>query len=149
MPDTQTTHEAALQGAFAAGPVRVVPGESGPGLIFRGAAIHDPSSPMEEAALWVNQALGVNSRGEPPKLALVFGLGLGWHIRRLHELFPGIKVAVFEPDKGVIPVFEKYNALSRGQEPKIFLDFERFASLVAQEMVHCESGFPVVLTVPG
>jgi hypothetical protein len=104
---------------------------------------------MEEAALWVNQALGVNSRGEPPKLALVFGLGLGWHIRRLHELFPGIKVAVFEPDKGVIPVFEKYNALSRGQEPKIFLDFERFASLVAQDMVHGESGFPVVLMVPG
>ncbi|MDR2339717.1 MAG: DUF115 domain-containing protein [Deltaproteobacteria bacterium] len=131
------------------GPVRVIPGDKGPGLIYRGETVHDASDPMAEAAAWVAKALGAAHNGAGPRLALVFGLGLGWHIRRLKELFPQLTVAVYEPDRGLLDVFEKYNALSKGQDPKVYLDFARFESMVAQEVVHGEAGLPVVVAVPG
>jgi hypothetical protein len=142
------------EGAPGIGPApsldpRVIPGDKGPGLVFRGQLIHDPADPMGEASSWVAKALGAAPRGAPPRLALVFGLGLGWHIRRLLGLFPGLKVAVYEPGKGILDVFEKYNPLPQGQEPKIFLDFPRYEALLSQEVVHGEGGIPLVLSVPG
>jgi hypothetical protein len=129
--------------------IQVIPGDKGPGLIFRGETIHDAQNPLDEAGNWINLALGKNFHDGPPKLALIFGLGLGWHIRRIKELYPQIKVAVFEPDREIIDVFEKYNVLSQDQDPKIYLDFERFEALVAQEVVHGDGTMPLVLSVPG
>ena len=143
------TRELGAPAEAPAGRIQVIQGSCGPGLIYRGETVHDPENPSEEAGGWVRGALARYLKGAEPKLALVFGLGLGWHIRRLKELFPGIIVAVYEPDREIIDVFEKYNVLSQGQEPKIYLDFGRFEAFVAQEMVHGAAGFPAVVMVPG
>jgi hypothetical protein len=149
MGDTIGTQDALLSGLATPQSIQVIPGDRGPGLVYRGETVHDAGSPMEEAAAWVSQAVGRLSSKSPPRLALVMGLGLGWHIRRLKELFPAIDVAVYEPDRDIVDTYEKYNVLSQGQDPRIYHDFERFEAVVAQEVVHGDGSFPVVLVVPG
>jgi hypothetical protein len=137
--------------AAAAAPL-VVEGIHGPGLVHRGMSIHQSEDPVREASNWVGQALsrrGARQSG-PPALALVMGLGLGWHLRILKQMRPDMRVAVYEPDRSLIDVYGKYNVLGRGQEPEIYHDFGEFEAMVAREVVHSEdAGSPVVLTVPG
>ena len=144
------TGEMVLGRAAAAAEPQILPGPAGPGLIFRGLSIHHHEDPLSEARNWVGLALSRRKRlGDPPKMALVFGLGLGWHVRTLMEAFPGIKVAVFEPCKSLDDVYEKYNVLAMNQEPEIYHDMGRFESMVASDVVHGEAGLPVVVAVPG
>ncbi|MDR2198389.1 MAG: DUF115 domain-containing protein [Deltaproteobacteria bacterium] len=149
MSDNYQTSLSGPGAALGGAAFQVVPGDKGPGLIYRGETIHDPLRPGEEAAELVNRALGRNRRGGTPAVALVFGLGLGWHIRRIKELFPAITVAVYEPDREILDCFEKYNVLSQGQDPKIYLDFERFSAFVAQEVVHGDGSLPLIASLPG
>ncbi|MDR0355704.1 MAG: DUF115 domain-containing protein [Deltaproteobacteria bacterium] len=135
--------------AAAAAP-KILPGPGGPGLMFRGSAIHNPDDPLGEARNWVGMALSQRRRqNKRPETALVFGLGLGWHIRIMMEMFPGLKVHVLEPDRSLIDVYEKYNVLGPGQEPKIYLNEADFEEMVAREVVHGEGGAPIILPVPG
>jgi hypothetical protein len=112
--------------------------------------VHSPDDPAAEAASWVKEVVGRwQGGGGTPELALVFGLGLGWHLRRLKELFPGVEVAVFEPDRGFVETFEKYNVLSLADSPKIFTDREEFDRFVSKEVVYGEGAFPLLMVTPG
>ncbi|MDR1310022.1 MAG: DUF115 domain-containing protein [Deltaproteobacteria bacterium] len=135
--------------AAAAAP-KVLPGPSGPGLMYRGTTIHNPDNPLAEAKNWVGMALSQRRRqNRPPGLALVFGLGLGWHLRIIMELFPGIEVHVMEPDRSLVDMYEKYNVLGPGQVPKIHQSQADFDEMMTRELVHGEGGMPIVLPVPG
>ncbi|MDR2442453.1 MAG: DUF115 domain-containing protein [Deltaproteobacteria bacterium] len=148
-PTDALTARLLVETAAAAAP-KVVSGPHGPGLICRSLAIHHQEDPLSEARNWVGMALSQRRRtNKSPELALIFGLGLGWHIRVLMELFTNIKIKVFEPDHTLREIFTKYNVLGLGQEPEIFEDFAEFESMVAREVVHGENGYPVVLCVPG
>ncbi|MDR1166115.1 MAG: DUF115 domain-containing protein [Deltaproteobacteria bacterium] len=129
--------------------LQVIPGERGPGLIYRGTTIHRADDPDGEAQEWARLALAQKIGSDPPRLALVCGVGLGWHIRRLKELFPAIKVAVYEPSREILEVHEKYNVLGRGENPQIFTDFASFEAFVSAAVPHGDGSFPVTLTVPG
>jgi hypothetical protein len=77
-------------------------------------------------------------------------VGLGWHIRKLTELFPNIKIVVYEPQRDLYGMFLKYNVLARNQKATVIHEFSRFATLISQEVVHQEnSNIPLVLTLPG
>ncbi|MDR1296028.1 MAG: DUF115 domain-containing protein [Deltaproteobacteria bacterium] len=135
--------------AAAAAP-KILPGPGGPGLMYRGVTIHNPDDPLGEARNWVGMALSQRRRqNQRPSLALVFGLGLGWHLRLIMEMFPGIAVHVLEPDKSLHDLYEKYNVLGPGQEPRIHFSQRDFDEVVARDVVHGEGGPPVVLPVPG
>ncbi|MDR1546285.1 MAG: DUF115 domain-containing protein [Deltaproteobacteria bacterium] len=150
----ETPFEAKLRLDRAVIAPQIVPGPEGPGLVFRGAVIHDSQAPSAEARRWVAAALprggrpGAGPEGRPA-VALVFGLGLGWHLRALKELFPETALRVFEPDRSLTDVYEKYNVLAQGQEPEIFFNFDEFEAMVGREAVHGEGGRPIALTTPG
>ncbi|MDR2461210.1 MAG: DUF115 domain-containing protein [Deltaproteobacteria bacterium] len=127
---------------------QVIPGDKGPGLILRGQTIHDEKDPAREAEYWVRKAVAERDSKEKPKVAIIFGLGLGWQVRRLMELYSPIKVLVFEPDKGFIDTFEKYNVLNMGQNPEIFTDTKSFETVLAKEVVYGED-LPLVMVLPG
>jgi hypothetical protein len=134
----------------APGLMQVVPGPQGPGLLLRGVTVHSPDDPAAEAASWVKEVVGRwQGGGGTPELALVFGLGLGWHVRRLKELFPGLTVAVFEPERGFLPTFERYNVLGLSDVPKIFTDQAEFDRYVSKEVVYGEGAFPLLMVTPG
>jgi hypothetical protein len=128
---------------------RVLEGEKGPGLILRGESVHDTNDPSLEAEAWVREAISKRESSGLPKLALVFGLGLGWHIRRLKELFPDIKIKVFEPTRENLDTFGKYNVLGQSQSPDIFLDPKVFEDMVAKEVTYGDGNIPLVVIVPG
>ncbi|MDR1037791.1 MAG: DUF115 domain-containing protein, partial [Deltaproteobacteria bacterium] len=133
-----------------AGPARVVPGPQGPGLLLRGVTVHSPDDPAAEAATWVKEVVGRWQGGcGTPELALIFGLGLGWHVRRLRELFPKMRVAVFEPDRGFLGTFERYNVLGQGDAPTVFTDVAEFDRFVSREVVYGEGAFPLLMVTPG
>ncbi|MDR1487527.1 MAG: hypothetical protein LBT62_06005, partial [Deltaproteobacteria bacterium] len=114
----------------------VIAGPQGPGLMFRGVTIHSADDPLSEARNWLGQALSKRSRQKTqPPLALIFGLGLGWHIRAIKEIFPAIRVCVFEPDRSLFDVYSKYNVLALEQEPEIFTDITAFEEMVSAEIV--------------
>ncbi|MDR1658158.1 MAG: DUF115 domain-containing protein [Deltaproteobacteria bacterium] len=133
----------------AAATPKILEGPHGPGLLYCGMAIHHQENPLTEARNWVGMALSQRRRpNNPPNRALVFGLGLGWHLRVLKELYPNITVSVFEPNRLMKDLFDKYNVLAQGQEPEIFTDLSDFEAMVAREIVHGDSGYPVVMCVP-
>ncbi|MDR3134825.1 MAG: DUF115 domain-containing protein [Deltaproteobacteria bacterium] len=135
--------------AAAAAP-KILQGPEGPGLMFRGTTIHNPDNPMAEANNWVGMALSQRRRqGQRPSMALVFGLGLGWHLRVIMDSFPGIMVHVLEPDKSLVDTYEKYNVLGPAQKPNIHLSQASLDEVLAREVVHGEGGAPIVLPVPG
>ncbi|MDR2613315.1 MAG: DUF115 domain-containing protein [Deltaproteobacteria bacterium] len=148
----ETLNPFAAQGPAPAGSqqIQVVPGARGPGLLLRGATIHGADDPAAEAASWVKEVVGRwQGGGGAPELALVFGLGLGWHLRRIKELYPGIRVVVFEPDRGFLETFGKYNVLARADEPQIITDTAEFDRLVSREVVYSEGPFPLLMITPG
>ncbi|MDR2301775.1 MAG: DUF115 domain-containing protein [Deltaproteobacteria bacterium] len=138
-----------LDRAAAAAP-KILQGPSGPGLIYQGTTIHNPDNPLGEAKNWVGMALSQRRKQEQkPTSALIFGLGLGWHLRIIWESFPGIKIHVLEPDLSLMDLYEKYNVLGPGQKPVIHTSQTAFDEILAREVVHGEGGAPLVLPVPG
>jgi hypothetical protein len=135
--------------AAAAAP-KILPGPKGPGLMYRGTTIHNPDNPIAEAGNWVGMALSQRRRqNQKPTLGLVFGLGLGWHLRVILEMFPDLKLHVLEPDRSLIDLYDKYNVLGPGQEPQIYLSQADFEEMLARDVVYGEGGTPLVLPVPG
>ncbi|MDR0622098.1 MAG: DUF115 domain-containing protein [Deltaproteobacteria bacterium] len=135
--------------AAAAAP-KILPGPVGPGLMFRGTTIHGPDDPLAEAKNWVGMALSQRRKqDQKPTIALVFGLGLGWHLRVILEAFPSIKIHVLEPDNSLTDTFAKYNVLGPGQEPTIHTSQAAFDEILAKELVHGDGVAPLVLPVPG
>lgn len=128
---------------------QIIPGLDGDGLSYKGQTIHNAQDPLAEAEGWVApQAARLN--GLEPDLAIVFGLGLGWHFKALRRRWPNIRLAAFEPDVLIKNIYLKNNVVPRGGEPvEFFTDWGRFESFISQQIVHGQTSMPIFLTVPG
>ena len=74
--------------------LELMPSPTGlPGLKYDGRVLHNPRYPLDQARTHVG-----NIPGPGTGLILMMGLGLGYHLQALGERFPGIRVAVFEPE---------------------------------------------------
>lgn len=112
-------------------------GPNGPGLMFGPVSIHDAADPMAEAETWIGRA--PLSRGDlTPSLALVFGLGLGYHLKALRQRYPDIKLLVFEPVADLKNLYEAHQVLKAGDgEPaEIFVDWPEYEKKVSREVVY-------------
>jgi len=97
-----------------------------PVLRLGGCYLHSPYDPQREAREW---ASGLVARSEPDGngtdgevLWVVFGTGLGYHLRALAETSPG-RILALEPDPRVAELPERHRLLPAGAE--VFTDLNR------------------------
>ena len=124
-------------------------GAFGSGLLFNQHVIHNDADPMEEARSWIKKSLRerVGRQDSLPALALVFGLGLGYHLKALREIYPDIRLLVFEPTHELKIIFERHSVMDTadGEAPLIFDDWFEYDDLVNREVVYGrETGVLVV-----
>jgi spore maturation protein CgeB len=81
----------------------VEPAASGePTLVADGVLLHSRWDPRAEAARWAADACANSAPGgEPAATAVVFGMGLGYHVEALATRWPG-RIVVVEPDDGLV-----------------------------------------------
>ncbi len=130
------------------GVARVKPGPKGPGLIYGGQVIHDHEDPWAEAQSWVDHAVG-GQVDEKPGLALIFGLGLGYHLEVLRLRYPGIRFLVFEPVPELINIYELHKAFKGGQPPVVVSEWREFEEAVTTELVYNPDQGVIMLGPPG
>jgi hypothetical protein len=98
--NTETTAlDPKLQG-FPQPLMQIVGGPQGPGLIYKDRTIHRADDPWTEAAGWLARAQQ-HFPNQAPGLALVFGLGLGYHLKLLRRNYPGLRLLVYEPSPDI------------------------------------------------
>ena len=71
-------------------------GPKGAGLGFGSLSLHDAEDPLAEADSWVDKA-HLSRPVRTPSLALVFGLGLVYHLIAFPRPYPGLNLLVFAP----------------------------------------------------
>lgn len=127
----------------------VTQGPLGPGLTYGGETIHDPANPVDEALGWIKNAKRAGSA--TPGLALVFGLGLGWHLKLLRKQYPGIKLVVFEPVPALKEAYERDTVMTAadGPAPIIITDWPEYEKTASREIVYGEQAGLLVLTPDG
>lgn len=128
-------------------------GAFGSGLLFNRHVIHNEADPMEEARGWIKKSLRdrVGRQDRPPALALVFGLGLGYHLKALREIYPDIHLLVFEPTHELKIIFERHSVLTAadGEAPVIFDDWVEYENLVGRKVVYGQSAGVLVVVPDG
>ena len=125
-------------------------GPNGPGLGFGTLSLHDAANPSAEAELCVDQAR-LSRTDRKPALALVFGLGLGYHLKALRRRYPSIRLLVFEPIAELKSLYENHKILSEadGEAPEIYLDWFEFEKQVSREVVYGRDDSVAVLAPEG
>ena len=78
--------------------------------------LHSRYNPEREAQHWVEKNTAAIKKRQP--VFLIFGLGLGYHIRALHDKFPDAKIIVLEP---LLPRLTETNKILAGIENLIVL----------------------------
>jgi len=112
-------------------------GPQGYGLVYKDLVIHRAEDPWAEAAGWLDRA-HLHFPNQAPGLALVFGLGLGYHLKLLRRQFPGLRLLVYEP----VPELKNFWAIQPGlvpedgEAPLIFSSPEEFKAAVSREVVY-------------
>ena len=129
--------------------VTMAQGPAGPGLAVGGIHLHSSTTPWEEATSWVNSAFK-SHQGQKPGLALVFGVGLGYHLKVLRKKYPNIRLAVFEPMAEMISVYSNVQPLTtnEGEAPFITSNWEAFEKAVSQQIGQSQASGVLVLTPP-
>jgi hypothetical protein len=94
----------------------------------------------------LEEGLAKRPKGPAPDLAIVFGLGLGWHLKIIRERFPQIKIAVYEPDQALVKTYADRRVT--GFNAEIATDWSAWENYLAKELVHRDGPAPVVLSVP-
>ncbi|MDR1044958.1 MAG: DUF115 domain-containing protein [Candidatus Adiutrix sp.] len=133
-----------VQGPYVA---RVQAGPHGPGLIFGQTVIHDPEDPWGQARAWITSALGPEG-GQRPGLAVIFGLGLGYHLELLRRQYPEIRFLVFEPTPELLNVFE-HHSVFKGSNLELNTDWADLELALSREVVYSRGGRAVVLAPEG
>lgn len=112
-------------------------GPQGPGLTYDLRFIHDPANPLGEAEDWLRRSR-LSPPDKTPTLALVFGLGLGYHLKALRQRFPDIKLVVFEPIDGLKNTYDQNTVMTKsdGPAPSIYTDWAKFEKEAGREMVY-------------
>jgi len=139
-----------LSAALAAGAnvARVRPGPEGPGLIYGRNVIHDHEDPWGEAQGWIDHATG-GQADQKPALALIFGLGLGYHLELLRRAYPGIRFLVFEPTPELINIYELHKVFAGAQPPTVVSEWRDYEELISQELVYSGKQGVIMLASPG
>jgi len=112
-------------------------GPHGFGLVYKDLTIHRADDPWAEAAGWLAKAHS-HFPHQPPGLALVFGLGLGYHLKLLRRQYPDLRLLVYEP----VTELKNFWALQPGlvpgdgEAPFIFSSPEEFKAAVSREVVY-------------
>ncbi|MDR2935552.1 MAG: DUF115 domain-containing protein [Candidatus Adiutrix sp.] len=114
--------------------------EKGPlgfGLIYKDQTIHRADDPWAEAAGWLARGHR-HFQPHPPGLALVFGLGLGYHLKLLRRQYPGLRLLVYEPVQELknFWAFQPGLVPEDGEAPFIFSSPEEFKAAVSREVVY-------------
>jgi|GEM_PF-982520 len=125
-------------------------GPQGPGLNYDQFVIHNENDPYGEAETWLEAALPQGA--EPaPGLALVFGLGLGYHLKVLRRRYPDIRLVVFEPLPDMKDVYDRNKVLTEedGPPPLILTDWPDFMNQVGRELVYGQRSGAVMLAPEG
>lgn len=140
----------------AAGPVVRLTGQGGrfgSGLSFNEVLIHDPDDPVAEAYHWVEASLAqrVGRQDLPAAVAMVFGAGLGYHLKVLRQLYPQIRLLVFEPSYELEIIFGRHSMLddSDGPAPEIYRDWNEYENAVSRLVVYGRESGTMVLAPEG
>lgn len=129
---------------------QLLEGPEGPGLVFDWCEVHSPDSPYGEAEGWLTEAR-VTPAGAAPGLALIFGLGLGYHLKLIRQKYPGIRLVVYEPIPELADVYAQSGVMTPadGPPPLIFTDWRAFEKTAGQEIVYgARRGVMVVAPEP-
>ena len=116
---------------------RLVSGPQGYGLIYQELALHRAEDPWAEAAGWLARSHRHFSN-QDPGLALVYGLGLGYHLKLLRRQYPGLRLLVYEP----VPEIKEFWDINPALGPEgngslhIFTSPEDFKAAVSREVVY-------------
>ena len=149
--DSYTSMNFNISRVFDQGPrgVRLIEGPLGPGLAYDNYVIHNETDPRAEAAAWLDQAAA--DLKSAPGLALVFGLGLGYHLAELSRRYPGIRLVVFEPIAEMIEPFEQAGVFTAPEEAplQVFTDWSEFEKGVGREVVYGDKSGVLVLAPEG
>ncbi|MCL2029078.1 MAG: DUF115 domain-containing protein [Deltaproteobacteria bacterium] len=131
------THDAP---EFPGALLQIADGPLGPGLIYQGQTIHSIEDPWTEAAGWLARSYR-HLPDQAPGLALVYGLGLGYHLKLMRREFPNIKLLVYEPAKAIREIWDIKPGLGRedGESPYIFTSPDEFKTAVSREVVYGQS----------
>lgn len=125
-------------------------GPQGPGLNYDLFVIHNENDPYGEAEAWLEAARPQGS--EPaPGLALVFGLGLGYHLKILRRRYPSIRLVAFEPIPDMKDVYDRNRVLTEddGPPPLILTDWSEFMKQVGRDLVYGQQSGVVTLAPEG
>lgn len=112
-------------------------GPYGPGLMFGAAVIHDSADPVSQAEEWLAK-VRLYPADRTPTLALVFGLGLGYHLQALRRRFPDIRLLVFEPIADIKNLYDSRKVMrpEDGPAPEIYTNWLDFEKIVSREVVY-------------
>ncbi len=113
------------------------------GLSYKNITIHQSENPKAEAAAW----LAAKAGGQKPNLALIFGLGLGWHLKVLRQKYPAIRLVVYEPEEELLKNYRQNGQKMEGLE--IFTSWPELENFVSQELVYNSKSQALSLVVPG
>ena len=126
------------------------PGPLGPGLMFGSLSLHDAEDPQGQAEGWLKLAR-LSRTDKNPTLALVFGLGLGYHLEALRRRYPNIRLLVFEPVAEMKTFYEanKIKAAAGEYAPEIYLDWREYEKRISREVVYGQDDSFIVLSPEG
>ncbi|MGL4209711.1 MAG: motility associated factor glycosyltransferase family protein [Candidatus Adiutrix sp.] len=115
----------------------VTQGPLGPALVFNGVEIHQLDDPLNQADSWINEGERDNFE-QSPELALIFGLGLGWHLKALRARFPNIRLVIFEPEPQILDVYEEHTVFEdlAQNPPTIITAWQEYEDLASREIVY-------------
>ena len=121
-----------------------------PGLTYENCIIHSGDDPWAEAEACIDKAFQ-NRPDQDPGLALVFGLGLGYHLKVLRQRYPGIRLMALEPAPELKEVFELNSILTPkdGEPPIIAAEWADFENAVRQEVIHGPASSFIVVALEG
>lgn len=121
-----------------------------PGLTYENCVIHSAADPWAEAEDCIDRAFQ-NRPDQDPGLALVFGLGLGYHLKALRRRYPSIRLMALEPAPELKEVFELNGMLTPqdGGPPFIATEWSDFEKAARQEVVHGPASAFIVVAPEG
>jgi len=117
-----------------------------PGLRYRGASIHHPDHPAEEARAHI-----AGIKAEDNGLILIFGLGLGYHLEALAHRRPQARIMAFDPDPALQQAFREHvNLLDLNQNRlTVIQEWAALNDFITREIVHGNHPEPAVFIHPG
>ncbi|MEW6263520.1 MAG: 6-hydroxymethylpterin diphosphokinase MptE-like protein [Thermodesulfobacteriota bacterium] len=121
-------------------------GQCEPGLIYNGVVLHDGRDPMNEARFQTAEL-----QASEADIILVFGVGLGYHLRALRERWPRSRITAYEPAPEIKEAFmARTDVLDFGPDRLNWLeDLDNLGWLVTREIVRGDAGQTVALISPG